>query len=495
MSTPLNILQQSPHDVRLLAHAAAPPSAEPGVTKWVPSHYNIRASTDDGRLVLWNSYRGTMSVFGAEQKSALEMLLSRKGFESRPEGMVKYLYDRGYLVKEGTDEYRRVQLGFGQQHYRNDVLQLILLASEDCNFRCEYCYEDFARGTMLPSVRTGIKNLVQKRLPSLRNLSISWFGGEPLYGLEAIEDLAPFFLETAAENDIAYSSHMTTNGYLLTPDVAEKLLNWNIRRFQITIDGPPETHNRSRPARTGEGTFSTIFENLKAMSQLREDFRIDIRVNFDNKNYSKLDQLFDLVEQAFHDDPRFKLRFRAVGKWGGEGDAELDVCGHDDAGQAQLDMKAEARKRGLSLSDDIRHVKGLGSQVCYAARPYNFIVGATGKLMKCTIDLDMKDRNVVGYLQETGDMDVDRDKLALWTEPAFEKDTKCQTCVVLPACQGVFCPQVRMDYGKSPCSPLRHGAKKELLETTKQQEESSRKVTVAPAGRDIGDQADTTSVA
>src|SRR3712207_7092344 len=32
-----------------------------------------------------------------------------------------------------------------------------LLASEDCNFRCTYCYEDFARGTMQPEVREGIK--------------------------------------------------------------------------------------------------------------------------------------------------------------------------------------------------------------------------------------------------------------------------------------------------------------------------------------------------
>jgi uncharacterized protein len=126
-------------------------------------------------------------------------------------------------------------------------------------------------------------------------------------------------------------------------------------------------------------------------------------------------------------------------------------------------MKAEARRRGISLSDEIRNVKGLGSQVCYAARPYNFIVGASGKIMKCTIDLDKEDRNIVGHLTEEGDLVIDNDKIALWTEPAFEKDTKCQKCVVLPACQGIFCPLVRIESGKSPCTPLRMEAKKELL--------------------------------
>lgn len=489
MGNLFNVLQSSPHDVKRTQHAPSL-SLEPGIVHWVPSRYNIRATTDDGRLVLWNSYSGKMSVFSSRQRPSLESLLSRKGFESRAEGIVKYLLDRGYLVKAGTDEYQRIQLGFGQQHYRTDVLQLILLASEDCNFRCTYCYEDFARGTMLPSVREGIKNMVKTRLPSLRNLSISWFGGEPLYGIDAVRDLAPFFLKTAKENDLRYVSNMTTNGYLLTQDVAQQLLDWEVRHYQITIDGAPEDHNQSRPARTGDGTFSTIFENLKAMSQLDEEYFIDVRVNFDNKNYPRLDTLLDLMEKEFCNDSRYRLRFRAVGQWGGNGDAELDVCGVEDKERIQLEMKTEARKRGLSLSDDIRSVKGLGAQVCYAARPYNFIVGSTGKLMKCTVDLDMKDRNVVGVLKEDGNMEIDRDKFAMWTEPAFEKDSKCQKCVVLPTCQGTFCPQIRFDHNTSPCSPLRMGAKKELLETAREMEERAlaRKVAVTPQAAAEGDQ-------
>ena len=70
-----------------------------------------------------------------ELRSAAEALLTKKAFSARPLGLVKYLRDRGFLVMEGTDEYRRIQLGFGQEHYRTDRLELFLLASEDCNFR------------------------------------------------------------------------------------------------------------------------------------------------------------------------------------------------------------------------------------------------------------------------------------------------------------------------------------------------------------------------
>src|SRR3982751_1040027 len=260
MTSKLNILQQSPHDLEPSGPTAQDFATEdPQAVRWVPSRYNIRAATDDGRLVVWNSYTRAMSVFGAGQRTTIEGLLSRKGFSARSKGMVKYLGDRGYLLKEGTDEFRRIQLAFGQQQYRTDVLQFTLLASEDCNFRCQYCYEEFARGTMQPQVRTGIKKLVEKRLDGLRHFSVSWFGGEPLYGFKAIEDLAPFFLQTAEEHSLRFSSGMTTNGYLLTPDIADKLLAWQIDRFQITIDGTPENHDRSRPTRDGQGSFATIF--------------------------------------------------------------------------------------------------------------------------------------------------------------------------------------------------------------------------------------------
>jgi uncharacterized protein len=270
---------------------------------------------------------------------------------------------------------------------------------------------------------------------------------------------------------------MTTNGYLLTPEVVEKLLAWRIGAFQITLDGPPEDHDRSRPARNGEGTFATIFENLQHLKTRPERFFVDVRVNFDRRNYPHLGRLLDLLEAEFQGDTRFQVRFRAVGQWGGPNDAGLDVCGTDESNRVQMEMKEEARRRGLSLADDIRQIKGLGSQVCYAARPYNFIVGASGKLMKCTIDLDKYDRNVVGHLTESGEMKLDADKLALWTEPAFERDGKCQKCVVLPACQGVFCPLIRIESGDSPCSPLRMNVKRELVAAAEASIDD-RKVTV-----------------
>src|SRR3982751_3899848 len=127
LTTRFNILQQSPHDFEPLEGLPEPGGNDARI-HWVPSRYNIRAVTDDGRLVVWNTHRRSFNVFDAEQRAAVEGLLSRKGFAAESKGVVQYLFDRGFLLKEGSDEYRQIQLKFGQEHYRTDKLELMLLA-------------------------------------------------------------------------------------------------------------------------------------------------------------------------------------------------------------------------------------------------------------------------------------------------------------------------------------------------------------------------------
>ena len=391
-------------------------------------------------------------------------MIDQKGLRAAEGGLADYLAARGFLVPNDADEVRRVRYAFGQENYRTDRLELILLASEDCNFRCVYCYEDFRRGTMSVEVRQAIKNLVEKRAELLGELTVGWFGGEPLYGMEAIEDLGPFFVEVAERQGIEYFSHMTTNGYLLTKDVVDRLLAWKITDFQITLDGLAEDHNKHRPRRDGAGTFEVIYNNLAEMSKRDDEFSVVVRVNFDKSNVAGLGKFLKLLQAKLRDDDRFTISFHAVGKWGGDNDSNLDVCGRGEAHGVRMKFKAAARTLGLRVTSGWQPGNGLGTQVCYAVRPYNFIVGAQGDLMKCTIDLDKKDRNRVGKLLPDGTLDLDVDKMALWTEPAFERDTGCQSCHMLPACQGVHCPQIRMDHGVAPCPSIRRTAKQEMVE-------------------------------
>ena len=85
----------------------------------------------------------------------------------------------------------------------NKSLELTLLPTEKCNFRCTYCYEDFLIGKMKPWIRSGVKSLIEKRVDmGLRNLNLSWFGGEPLLAKDVLFEIADFAttqLDTHAE--------------------------------------------------------------------------------------------------------------------------------------------------------------------------------------------------------------------------------------------------------------------------------------------------------
>jgi uncharacterized protein len=76
-----------------------------------------------------------------------------------------------------------------QSSVSNELLHLILMPTEACNFRCTYCYETFQLKRMQPEVVRGIKTLLSRRAESLSHLSLAWFGGEPLLALDVMEDI------------------------------------------------------------------------------------------------------------------------------------------------------------------------------------------------------------------------------------------------------------------------------------------------------------------
>jgi uncharacterized protein len=422
------------------------------VSRLVPSRFNARTSLPDGTLVLYNSYTGALSGFPQAVASIVEGKLHKDGFLGAAVGINKYLLERGFLVSSSADELDRVRLLYGSRQYRRDELELILLTSEDCNFRCLYCYETFPRGVMESWVQRSVVKLIHQRASRLNRLHLEYFGGEPLLGLQAIRHIAPEAQRICIENNIEFGSGMTTNGYLLTRDVFLELLHWGIRGYQVTLDGSPQHHNTSRPLIGGGPTFERIISNLDAIRRTNERYSVVLRVNFSPDTLADIDSFLSLI-QSFRGDERFPLRFYPIGKWGGPNDGSLEICGLSGERERQA-LDQIAAERGFVVESRLPYLRPRGSlSICYAARPYNLIIGADGKLMKCTVALDTKDYNIVGRLSEDGRADIDVDRLTKWIKPYFEEDSGCKSCFFLPSCQGISCPVPRIENGERPCPP------------------------------------------
>jgi len=264
--------------------------------------------------------------------------------------------------------------------------ELILLPTEQCNFRCTYCYEDFAIGRMKPDTISGVKNLITRRSEDLRSLTISWFGGEPLAAKDLVYEISEHAMSLSrSSTPFKYFGGMTTNAYFLDAETCRRLVELGVRRYQITLDGWREGHNQSRQRADKKGTFDRIWDHLLAMRHSTLPLDVIIRVHIQPHSVESVQELVTNLIREFADDTRFDLGFKRVNNYGGPNASKIQTLSHDDVRRFREELNAawnEAR-----LKQEVRQVVASETYVCYAARPNSLMVRADGSIGKCTVML------------------------------------------------------------------------------------------------------------
>jgi uncharacterized protein len=415
------------------------------------SAFNKHRRLDDGSVVLVNTLSGASVLIPASlADSARRFLTASEAFDASvlPPSLAT-LREGGFLCNATANEERQLRLLQTLSTSRADHLELFLLPTEQCDFRCIYCYEDFKIGKMSPPVRAGVLAFLSARLPKLSSLVLQWFGGEPLQGIEVIRELGPRIRDLAAENDCQFLSNITTNGYSLTQPVAEELLDGGITSFQITVDGPREEHNKRRRLHMGDptsGTFDTIMANIDGLLALPRLFTVTIRVNYDRDSLHAIPDFICHLGERYAEDARVRVDFAAI--WADEGSVPVSLCVGQEKQRTAVEFFELAQSAGLRTG--LSHAFRPSGLVCYAARPNSLIIRANGDVNKCTVALEA-DYNRVGQLSETGELTLDMDRFALWTNSGMEEDHVCQSCWFAPSCQGNACPLERIENDRRPC--------------------------------------------
>ena len=413
--------------------------------RWVASRFNAQR-TVEGNLVLYNSMTGAVLSVppGSLQQAARAAL--RHGVEGEPAGVATDLVSAGMLVRAGVDEFRRARVVREVEGNAADRLHLIVMPTEQCNFRCVYCYETFLKGEMKQPIREGLMRYVDQRVRRVKSMAVEWFGGEPLAAPNTIRELSRSFMASCNKYDVPYVASMTTNGSLLTPELIPEVLSWQVRTLQITLDGPARTHDRQRKLMGGGGTFDRIFHNLKALAATDAEFMVLLRINYTDEVLEAVPELLDLLGQHFGGDQRFGVLPRPVSNLGGPLKGSFETC---EAGH-QFEIIEQAMRRGMRSGSLLERVLQPHGSVCYAAKPNSFVIGSDGTVYKCTVALS-DERNHVGRLLPDGQMELNMDRFALWVTNDEQVDQGCQTCFFRPACQGNACPLERMNKGEAPC--------------------------------------------
>ncbi|MDR5695716.1 MAG: radical SAM protein [Armatimonadota bacterium] len=177
-------------------------------------------------------------------------------------------------------------------------MQFAICPTYACNLRCTYCFErDLSawpmRSMSLVEVRNAfaaIEAIRQERYPAA-DAHLILFGGEPL--MRSVKPCVDHILQEAEVR--GFGVEVVTNGVQIRHFLDLLLPRREIiRQIQITLDGPPEVHDRRRMFRSGAGTFSRIVRNVDLL--LQKGMPITIRINVDRENITSLPRLIAYME-------------------------------------------------------------------------------------------------------------------------------------------------------------------------------------------------------
>lgn len=390
------------------------------------SRYNIWTEGETADYV-YNGVSGAMLRVAKGQREAVEQFLQGSD-EGSPSVLVDLTRGR-MLIPDTTDELALLERRYQASRYDADHLGFTLVTSLGCNFDCPYCFEAKHPSIMDAGVEEAILQIVDDKLPTIKSLSVNWFGGEPLVGKKPLLALSDAFIERCDRAGVLYQASITTNGYLLDEEMCIKLRDRRVNDVQVSLDGPPETHDRMRPLAGGKGSFWRIVENLRVAVDY---LPIGIRMNVDTENIGRAEELLQILADQ-------GLAGR-VSVYMGQIVGISDVMAAPSASfahacltrpqfaEAEIQFTELATRYGFSAPS----VPSPMATPCTAVRANELIIGSKGELYKCWESVGNR-LDVVGDVRTYQDTDG---RLRRWLNYDPFANKECQSCIALPVCMG-----------------------------------------------------------
>ncbi len=157
-------------------------------------------------------------------------------------------------------------------------------STRTCNLKCAHCYMDsdaqkYQGELTTEEAKRFIDDLAEFRVPVLL-----FSGGEPL--------IRPDFFELAeytAGKGIRVT--LSTNGTLITPEVAARLKQIGVGYVGISLDGLRDVNDKFRGK---EGAFTAAMRGIQNCVAVGQ--RVGLRFTINRHNFEELDKIFQFIE-------------------------------------------------------------------------------------------------------------------------------------------------------------------------------------------------------
>ncbi len=344
-----------------------------------------------------------------------------------PNDILNILVREGIICGEHDDDDYVNKCQFITQSVQHDKsrLNLVLVPTLNCNFNCPYCFE---KGKRISRMDDGtINKLIAfiKDFEDAKELSITWYGGEPLLAFHTIEKILN---RISSELSIKITRHsMITNGYMINDDVIRLFQKYPLDSIQITLDGTKERHNMLRGLkRNNAPTYDRIMDSINLVANNLPNTELHVRVNIDKNN----------VNDFFQINEELKNSYKNIVVYPG-------IIRLDNEEKTNLVEPAFGRWETAYLLFDL-YYKGIidgniypthrVSKTCCALCVNSYIIGPTGEIYKCWNDVSDKSK-IIGHIDK---LNIENKTLYYRYHEgcAWYNDSSCKSCFFLPICNG-----------------------------------------------------------
>ncbi|ACL21370.1 putative heme d1 biosynthesis radical SAM protein NirJ1 [Desulfitobacterium hafniense] len=158
-------------------------------------------------------------------------------------------------------------------------------STRTCNLQCAHCYmesdaQKYQGELTTEEAKRFIDDLADFKVPVLL-----FSGGEPLIRPDFFE-----LAEYAAAKGIRPT--LSTNGTLITREVAQRIKNIGVGYVGISLDGLREVNDKFRGKQGAFQAAMAGIQNCVAVGQ-----RVGLRFTINSHNYAELDKIFDFIEE------------------------------------------------------------------------------------------------------------------------------------------------------------------------------------------------------
>lgn len=433
------------------------------------SKYNMLLNLEKGKTLAFNSISCALAEIDHDFMNVIENIdqINYNELEGDKKELVDNMLLGKYIINNDFDEVKALKFEHFSAKFNDNTLHLTIAPTLSCNFACPYCYETPKSGVIPKDIQDAIIDWIAEEAHKRKDISILWYGGEPLLAKDVIVEMSERIIEICKENNTRYGASIVTNGYLLDPAIIQEFKRLGIYSAQITLDGPEYIHNTRRKLKnSNEGTFNVILSNIKNLKE--NNINIVIRMNVDKTNMNSIDEFLGILAENDLRDVCVSIS-RVVDEKNACASVTDACMKTEEYANENLKFQQKLFENGFNIDEEgniLGFYPSAKSNYCGADNTGAFVLDPEGYMYKCWCDVGNQHSAVGNVLyrhnEPNEEMYMRNIDYLLWSPFNHEE---CLNCNLLPVCMG-GCPYEGLKNGSKPqCENWKYNIK-EVLKLT-----------------------------